>query len=210
MGKWGNETELFINCWKSKIHCTLLSDCSRKQSSTYNGASTIVKWTDTPTMTQIFQIEKVLTYTCESSRKQSVFLNIERRITWKERLRIAVLPRVLSITVKHLYARPARPASLLNFAFLLTFGKEVSSDNKTDNSQIDTWYYINCMSFCFLHLFWKQAVSLDTRILDFERTMSLLPKQKDPVSPLCSFKINVPQFPMNLENSKRHVIKNGN
>ena len=30
------------------------------------------------------------------------------------------------------------PASLFNFAFLSSFGKVVSSDNKTDNSQIDT------------------------------------------------------------------------
>ena len=93
---------------------------------------------DTPTMTKIFQIEKVITYTYESSRKQSVFLNIERRITGKERLRIALLLRMPSIAVKRLYAWPARLASLLNFAFLLTFGKVVSSDNKTDNSQIDT------------------------------------------------------------------------
>ena len=93
---------------------------------------------DAPTMTKIFQIEKVITYTYESSCKQRVFLNIERRITGKERLRIALLLRVPSIAVKQLYAWPARLASLLNFAFLLTFGKVVSSDNKTDNSQIDT------------------------------------------------------------------------
>ena len=87
-----------------------------------------------------------------ASRKQSAFLNLDRskanKNTEKDQLWIAVSLRirVLSITVKQSYSWPV---IAYNFACLSPFGDFVSSDNKSDNFQIDTWYYTSCLSFCF-------------------------------------------------------------